>query len=144
MKTHRRMASAIRLHACNLLGSIKVPMGTIPMGVAFFYGIRGNLKCSAEVNSASAKVLPAAKRLYGPNAPPCHTASVSFVSTRHPSPWKRKIPGGFCSRHTPRSPSHTGEGNSLSSGRTGRNAFPPRLQGTLQLCKVRCFGRFYR
>ncbi len=36
MKTHRRMASAIRLHACNLLGSIKVPMGTIPMGVAFF------------------------------------------------------------------------------------------------------------
>ena len=115
-----------------------------PDGCGLFYGIRGNLKCSAEVNSASAKVLPAAKRLYGPNAPPCHTAPVSFVSTRHPSPWNRKIPGGFCSRHTPRSPSHTGEGNSLSSGRTGRNAFPPRLQGTLQLCKVRCFGRFYR
>ena len=61
MKTHRRMASAIRLHACNLLGSIKVPMGTIPMGVAFFYGIRGNLKCSAEVNSASAKIFAGGK-----------------------------------------------------------------------------------
>ena len=35
MKTHRRMASAIRLHACNLLGSIKVPMGTIPKDVLF-------------------------------------------------------------------------------------------------------------
>ena len=115
-----------------------------PDGCGLFCGIRGNLKCSAEVNSASAKVLPAAKRLYGTNAPPCHTASVSFVSTRHPSPWNPKIPGGFCSRHTPRSPSHTGEGSSLSSGRAGRNAFPPRLQGTLQLSKVRCFGRFYR
>ena len=31
----------------------------------YFYGIRGNLKCSTEVNSASAKVSPAAKRLYG-------------------------------------------------------------------------------
>ena len=36
MKTHRRMASAIRLHAFNLLGSIKVPMGTIPR-VWFFF-----------------------------------------------------------------------------------------------------------
>ena len=31
----------------------------------YFYGIRGNLKCSTEVNSASAKVSPAVKRLYG-------------------------------------------------------------------------------
>ncbi len=30
----------------------------------------GNLKCSAEVNSASAEVLPAAKRSYGAKAPP--------------------------------------------------------------------------
>ena len=36
----------------------------------YFYGIRGNLKCSAEVNSAPAKVSPAAKRLYGAKAPP--------------------------------------------------------------------------
>ena len=84
MKTHRRMASAIRLHACNLLGSIKVPMGTIPMGVAFFYGIRGNLKCSAEVNSASAKVclrrnLVRRKRAalpYGPRLFREHKASI--------------------------------------------------------------------
>ena len=135
------------LHTQEVTGSSPV-VSTIkkatPDGCGLFCGIRGNLKCSLEVNSASAKVLPAAKRLYGANAPPCHTAPVSFMSTRHPSPWNRKIPGGFCSRHTPRSPSHTGEGNSLSSGRTGRNAFPPRLQGTLQLCKVRCFGRFYR
>ena len=34
------------------------------------FGFRGKLKCSAEVNSASAKVLPPAKRLYGAGAPP--------------------------------------------------------------------------
>ena len=38
--------------------------------LVFLFGYLGILKCSAEVNSASAKVLPAAKRLYGAKAPP--------------------------------------------------------------------------
>ena len=38
--------------------------------VSFFLGFRGKLKCSGEVNSPSAKVLPPAKRLYGAGAPP--------------------------------------------------------------------------
>ena len=58
-----------------------------PDGCGLFYGIRGNLKCSAEVNSASAKVLPAAKRLYGANVPPrCagpRPASASFSSIQN-------------------------------------------------------------
>lgn len=45
----------------------------------FLFGVRGPLareplrrfKCSAEMNSASAKVPPAAKRLYCANAPSC-------------------------------------------------------------------------
>ena len=43
---------------------------TTPAGCGYFYGNRGNLKCSGEMNSPSAKVSPAAKRLYGANAPP--------------------------------------------------------------------------
>ena len=42
--------------------SIKI---ATPAGCGYFYGNRGNLKCSAEVNSACAEVLPAAKRSYG-------------------------------------------------------------------------------
>ena len=48
-------------------GTIKI---TTPAGCGYFYGIRGNLKCSAEVNSACAEVLPAAKRSHGAKAPP--------------------------------------------------------------------------
>ena len=58
-----------------------------PDGCGLFYGIRENLKCSAEMNSASAKVLPAAKRLYGANVPPrCagpRPASASFSSIQN-------------------------------------------------------------
>ena len=43
---------------------------TTPAGCGYFYGNRGNLKCSAEVNSACAEVLPAAKRSHGAKAPP--------------------------------------------------------------------------
>ena len=58
-----------------------------PIRCGLFYGIRENLKCSAEVNPASAKVLPAAKRLYGANVPPrCagpRPASASFSSIQN-------------------------------------------------------------
>ena len=37
---------------------------------ASFFGYLGNLKCSGQVNCPCAKVLPAAKRLYGAKAPP--------------------------------------------------------------------------
>ena len=52
MKTHRRMASAIRLHACNLLGSIKVPMGTIPRD-----GLFHERPLAAEVLRSAERVL---------------------------------------------------------------------------------------
>ena len=38
--------------------------------MVIFYGILGYFKCSGQVNCPCAKVLPAAKRLYGANAPP--------------------------------------------------------------------------
>ena len=44
---------------------------TTPQGVVLFSGYREKLKCSAEVNSACAKVLGSGpKHLYGANAPP--------------------------------------------------------------------------
>ena len=36
----------------------------------YFYGILRYFKCSGQVNCPCAKVLPAAKRLYGAKAPP--------------------------------------------------------------------------
>ena len=43
---------------------------TTPEGVVIFLEPLGNLKCLGEMNSPCARVLPAAKRLYGVKAPP--------------------------------------------------------------------------
>ena len=56
--------------------SIKI---ATPAGCGYFYGNRGNLKCSAEVNSACAEVLPAAKHSYGAKAPPARRPVGQFA-----------------------------------------------------------------
>ena len=52
---------------------------TTPAGCGYFYDNRGNLKCSAEVNSACAEVLPAAKHSYGAKAPPARRPVGQFA-----------------------------------------------------------------
>ena len=57
----------------------------------------GNLKCSAEVNSASAEVLPAAKRSYGAKAPPQPAGPRSCpVSMPYGEDKKKHQPIGWC------------------------------------------------
>ena len=60
-------------------------------GVSFFLGSggprppppSGDFTCSGEMNSPSAKVLPAAKHLYGANAPPHRVGPHYFFTLHH-------------------------------------------------------------
>ena len=64
----RQSSAKAPLPSSNLGGTSK-KRSTCFAGASFF-GYLGNLKCSGQVNCPCAKVLPAAKRLYGANAPP--------------------------------------------------------------------------
>ncbi len=64
-----RQSSAKALFPSSILGGASKKRSTCKAGASFF-GYLGNLKCSGQVNCPCAKVLPAAKRLYGAKAPP--------------------------------------------------------------------------
>ena len=64
----RQSSAKAPLPSSNLGGTSK-KRSTCFAGASFF-GYLGNLKCSGQVNCPCAKVLPAAKRLYGAKAPP--------------------------------------------------------------------------